>query len=373
MFECYDKIIGFTEDDCNCQQAGRPADYAESKSGLFLDGITQVASLVGLAPCDSDIWKVLTKGRDEGTRQFVGDTNALLAKAYRLQRKALKEEVLGQVKHKDVHSPDKNYAVVTMECAPVKSGYMTLNKIGGVFSGTGDVTVHIKNNLGDTIGTPFVISTTPDTYSTVDVNLELPLYSKYLKPLRYHFYYLFEAGNEPKATELDCGCGNWKPNFSYSNPYYLNVGGHKSAPWADYVMVGGHEIDSVAELDTFDDDTPALSRKMYGLSFDVDFGCKVNEVVCKDAMDFNGNPLALSVAMAIRFATAIHVGNELLKSDILTRPNMLARDEWEEAILEWKESYAEHVNYIVGEIDYTANDCLECKDVEQLTSMGLFA
>ena len=112
---------------------------------------------------------------------------------------------------------------------------------------------------------------------------------------------------------------------------------------------------------------------MYGLTLEVDLGCKVDEVLCEDALDFVSNPLALSIALAIQYKAAALLADEILRSPLINRENMVNREEWEEDALVWTEKYNDHVNYIVDEADRTANDCLACKDVLGFTRKGLFS
>ena len=238
MYECYDKIIGLSETDCDCTATDRPTDYNVSNSGLFLDELASVSSLVALAKCDKTVWDLLQKAVSGGLKQFVADSNALLGKKYRLKRKAVSGQVLGQIKAKDVYQPSKNYGVVTISCSPVRGGFMRLKNIGGVFEAAGTISVELRDNVNGLLNT-FTLNTIADKHVTTPVDLMLPTYSKYMQPLEYFLVYQFGNANRPKDTEISCGCGGWTPSFNRDNPHYKNVGGHKSAPWADYVMVGG--------------------------------------------------------------------------------------------------------------------------------------
>lgn len=369
MYECYTHIIGLSQSDCECTADERPADYNVSKSGLYLDELANVGTLVSLAECDKTIWDIMGNAVTGGVKQFVADTNALLGRKYRLKRNAVTGEVLGQIKHKDTYQPAKNYAVVVLSCSPVRGGFMRLRKIGGTFRETAPVSVELRDNVNGLLRT-FTLNATADRHATTDVNEIFPLYSKYMQPLEYYLVYQFDANNLPADTEINCGCGGWTPIFNREQPYYRNVGGHKAAPWADYVMVGGREVNSLSELD---DEVGTMSNKMFGLTVETDFGCKVDEVLCEDRLDFKGNPLALSMALAVQYAAGVKVANRVLRSSALNRENMINGDEWEEAIVEWQEKYNEHVNYIVSQSDITANDCLACKDIIGLTRKGLFS
>lgn len=370
MYDCYDNIVGLSSSDCACTEDNRPTNYNESASGLFLDELANISRLVALGECAAPVWDILEKALSGGVKQFVADTNALLGKKYKLKRKAVSGQVLGQIKSPDIFTPSKNYAVLTLSCAPVRGGFMRLRKIGGVFSQAGAVTVDLYNNV-DGLLSSHPITTVADRHATTAaLNIELPLYSKYLQPLQYYFVYQFDELNPPKDTSLTCGCGGWSPTYNTSNPYYNNINSHRAAPWSDYVMVGGREINSLDELE---DEVESQNNTMFGLTLEVDFGCKVNEVLCEESMDFIGNPLALSMALAIQYAAGIKVANEVQKSALITWENMVQPEEWDESILEWQTKYNEHVNFIVAQADYTTNDCLACNNVMGLARKGLFA
>ncbi len=370
MFECYDNIIGLAQEECACISTDRPADYATSQSGLYMDDLVLISSLVGLKDCDqTSIWPILTRARKAAISQFVADTNALMGQKYRPRRAPARDQVLGQIKAKTVESPTEALAVVAIECAPIRSGKMTISKLGAVFSGSGLVSVGLYNNVDGLLST-HEITTVADTYTTITLDLELPLYSKYCTPLIYYFVYTFDAGNLPRANKISCGCSGWTPTYNSAAPYYLDKKTRRGAPWASYVMVGGTEITDIVELE----DTPsAMTSKMHGLVFEVDFSCDVSEVLCKDSLDFESNPLAQSMAFAIYYLTAALVASSVLSSDKLTRSNMINSEDWEDSLIEWQAKYNEHTNYIASQANYTANDCLTCRDVLGMTTQGLFS
>jgi len=372
MYECYENIIGFTDRDCECQTTGRPDDYSESKSGLQLDELASIDGLLGVAMCDQTMWGILTASRNNAIKRVVADSNALLGKKYRLNRKPSLGQVIGQVKKKQDYTPTKSYAVVRVACDQIRGGVMRLTALGGLFNASGSVEVNIYTNVNPytPIETITLNITTPNIYATEDVSLELPMFSKYADILEYYFVYEFDSNMKPKATTADCGCGAKAPAFNYDSPTFRNRNHSAKIEWANFVMVGGLEIDNLTELE----ELPAKqSSDMFGLAIEADFICLVNEVICKDTLDFKGNPLALSLAFTVLYATAINVGEKILKSSLLNREGMLNHEAWEDSITQWVSKYNEHINYIVSHADYTANDCLGCKSLFDLGRKGLFA
>lgn len=369
MFECYNNIVGFTSRECDCTSSGRPADYNESKSGLYIDDLAPIDRLVNLAPCDSDMWKILTAARGNAIKKLVADSNALLASKYSLKRQSAHNQFIGEIKSNELVNHEKSYSVVRIVCSPIRGGRMIIRNVGVLSEDPGDIQFKILNNLGDVVqALTNIESVVSNKYKTATIDLELPLYSKYVDQLEY--YVMILDTWQLKATKVNCGCGNFTPSFNTDNPYYNAIGTHKNYEWADYVIVGGHQVDSESELDDLPNKT---GNDMWGIGLEIDFSCKVNEVICEKTLDFQGNPLAMSLALAVNYLSAVNVGEAIIKSDLLNRANMLGIEEWEDSIVVWNEKYNEHINYIVSNVDHTANDCLTCKDFLQMTRQGLFA
>ena len=371
MYECYENIVGISSIDCDCLAENRPEDYNESQSGLFLDDMAPIKSLINLNQCDETIWSLLVRTRDRAIKKVFADSNALLGKKFGLKRRIARQQVLGTIKAKDIFENTKNYAVVRLACSPIRGGVMELINGGGIFSGTGDVEVEIYDNVTGLLNS-YTISTLPNQYSSTPLNIELPLYSKYTSELEYYFVYAFDQANMPKDNKLDCGCGGWVPFFNKTSPYY-NLQIKRKPTWADYIMLCGLEINSLTEITGEDELISTCNNEMYGLSLELNFSCKLNEVVCETPLDFIGNPLAMSLGFAVQYIWAKYVADAIVKSDLLNRENMVNRDRWEEDSEEWNEKYMQHVNYIVDNVDHTANDCLKCKNLLELGRKGIFA
>ena len=372
LFEPYKNIIGFTSIDCTSQQTGRPVDYNVSKSGLFLNDIAEINKAVNFDNCGASFWEALESCRKVAIEQFVGDTNALMAKLYRPRRKQESDLVLGETKSKDVYDNNfKNYAVIRYACAPIRGGYMRVNAVGGAFDQDGEnITVIVYDSLGNTHGS-YTFTTQRNAHVIDDTTvLELPMFSKYCETLEYYFVYIHNVNSMARDTKLVCGCGSWVPKFDLRTPYN-QMGIKKPVNWANYVMVGGVDIDSVDELNYLGEDVPTADNNMRGLTVDVDFFCMPSEIVSN--LDYAANPLALSTAIAIKYKTAVLFAQKLLSGDDLELPNLVHSEDWETFGAEWQEKYNEQTNYVAANLDLTANDCLRCKDVIELTKVGAFS
>ena len=366
MFECYDNIIGFSSFECECQADNRPEDYNVSHSGLYLDELTSIGKLVS-GECDRNMWAALISAYKAGIKRLVSDSNALLLKNYALKRQPAKDQIIGQIKARDTYNPNKNYALVRLACNPIRSGYFTLNGLGTLFEASGAVTVGLYNNIDGHLEDFELTTTANKLHKNPLTDKNYPLHSKYADCLQYFLVYEFDENNRPKDNKVNCGCGT-ALNFNLNKPYFLN--GYRAAPWTNFVMASGGEINSLTELEDLE---ITGKNNLMGLIIDAHFHCKVNETVCKDSLDFVGNPLALSLAHAAQYIIGIEVAKAALRNPELDPQALINRDIWEENMAEWQDNYNEHINYIVSEISLTGTDCLTCKDILKITRRGLFA
>mgnify|MGYP000663404385 CR=1 FL=1 len=367
MYDCYNNIIGLSNIDCDCEDVERPEDYDVSLSGLYISSLAPVSALV--QKCSQTIWDQMNTARDEAVKAFVADTNALIGKKLQLKRPLVYNSVVGEIKSKYTYSASKNLGVIRIACCPIRSGVMKLNSLGTVFSTVGAFTVDLYDNVDGFIES-IPVTTATNKVVTI-VGDEYPMYSKYVDVLEYYLVFTFDDNNKPKDTKIDCGCGStWVPKFDTGTPYYNSTRLRKRMEWASYCMVGSVEIDSVAELD---DMPTTMSNKMMGIFLDMDFGCKISEILCKDSLDFQSNPLALSMALAIQYRAAMFVADVVSRPDVLTRDNMIDGDSWDEDYLMWREGYNQQVNFVASQVNHQNTDCFSCRDVLGMTRQGLFS
>jgi hypothetical protein len=249
------------------------------------------------------------------------------------------------------------YAGVVMRCNPIKSGVMVINSIGTLMNFTGTVDVTIYDNLNTNHGT-YTLNTTVDTFvnNVLPAPLTLPLYSDYVDVLEYYLIYTLGA-TQPRNNKLDCHCHSFKPIYNLQFPYYTKAK-PKEYGWANYVMVGGVETDSLDFMNL------GLSGNHYmnGLTLTAEFGCKVGEVLCMDEMNFEFDPIAGAIAHAVLYRSAFHLADMILTTSEINRQSLMNREQLVEYQKEWVLKYNEMITYIVENLDLSKSDCIECRD-----------
>lgn len=355
---CYDYIIGLSRTECDCHdpKTGYELDYDTSFSGLYLDEVHPLNNLIGLENCDNqDIWRIMALARERAVTTFVADTNALISKNYKLRYRPY-TGVIGRIRHNKDLNLGSTYAGVIFRCNPIKSGVMVINAIGTLFNFTGTVDVTIYDNLNNNHGT-YTLNATTDTFVVNTIaSLTLPLFSDYVDTLEYYFIYTLGA-NQPRNNDLSCNCHSFKPYYNLQSPYYTKAK-PKEYGWANYVMVGGVECDS---LDFMNLDLSG-GKYMNGLTMGVEFRCKVGEALCKDELDFIGDPIAGAIAHAVLYRASYHLADAIITTGEINRQSLMNREQLVAYQMEWVTKYDEMKTYIVENLDVTKSDCIECRD-----------
>ena len=135
-------------------------------------------------------------------------------------------------------------------------------------------------------------------------------------------------------------------------------------------MVGGWSGD---DLVSFDSSSTTAGGYMNGLLFEVEFGCKLQEVICNDSLDFDNNVMAITLAFLVRYKAGEYLLTDLIMSSKLNRETMINVETANGLIGFYQTKYKEYIDVIMKQIDIKATDCFECVDFIQMTKRGIFA
>ena len=362
--DCYDQIIGLYNGDCDCLD-GRPLDYNESDSGLYISDLLEPKFIDGLLNCDQgdSVWEMMEDVRDLSIRYFIADSNALLLKSNKLKRNPFKGGIGLSTYTKDRTLTALDYAGVRLYSPLIRSGFIKIKKIGLLLNTTTAINLFIYNRNGELLHT-IPLNATANVHTINDItDITLPLYDEHLDYIEYHIFYQVN-GFQPKNNQLHaCStCQKHKPGWGH---WYYD---HKH-PWIHWVNVAGFNSTGLPDFDT----TLTGYDYLNGLTFQVEIGCMVGEVFCKDALDFDSNTLAAAMAVAIQHKAGIEFISKVLRSQNLNRHILAWREQLTKDRDEWVKTYQDMITYISDNIDIEANDCFECKDVIEMIHGGIFA
>ena len=359
QLDCFDNIIGLSRTLCSCYDSNKPADYNTSLSGLYLDELMPLTAFKSLLNCENgnEIWTLLDRSREQAILNFRADANALLLKNYKLKRKPFYGHI-GKIKYSDALTiTTGDWVGIRIFCADVVSGVLKIKNIGALFSETGSFTLYIYNNMNELVDT-VTINTVANTHTSNDiVDIELDLHSDYVENLEYYLIYQ-KNGLTPKNNIVDClSCPKY--TFDTCNPIFKWSQTNKQYGWAEYCMVGSFKRTDISDLSDLDSIT---GDYMYGLTLEVELKCKIAEVWCKDELDFESNPIARAMALAIRFKSGELFLNDVMLSSNINYERLINGEAHNKAREIFAEKYAEMMEYISENVDVYATDCFECKD-----------
>jgi len=359
---CYDYVVGLYQGDCDCLN-GRPADYNVSDSGLYLSDLLEPKMIDGLLNCDQgdSVWELMDDVRDLAIRYFIADSNALLMKGNKLRRQPYYGGIGLSTYTRSLSIANGYYAGVKMGFPLIRGGFINIKKIGLIFDTTVNINLLVYNRNGVLLHT-IPLSATANTHTVNDItDITLPLYDDYLDCIEYYFIYVVN-GFEPKNNGFCCSCDKTIPCWGT----YIY---HNKRPWSHWMNIGGYTGSALPDFMLQE----GVSSNMNGLTFNVEIGCTVGEVFCEDGLDFQGNTLAQAMAIAIQKLSGALFVDKIMTSMNLNRAVMIDREQLQKSKEEWKASYNEMIAYITDNIDITANDCFECRDIIEMIQGGIFS
>jgi len=357
--DCLNTIIGLSRAVCSCDVTP-PDGYNTSDSGLYLDEIApfDAALRVSNCGCTSDDWTAMVNARAEAIKTFQADLLAMLMTRYKPRRNGF-EGTIGEARANGAVQQQGTYGGIRIGCHSIRGGALRIRKVGGIFSATGAVTLTLYNSLNAVVQT-VTLNAVAGAHTTVAVDWTLPLHIPYAARAEYFLVYQYNSGNAPRQNNLSCGCGGWTPWFDWSRTMWQASEHAGSRSWANWLMVGGWWGNDLTSFDNCS--TSSNAYNMNGLTLDVSLGCDVSSAVCggRASLDYDRDPLALSMAFAVRYKAADLLIMNILRSEKLVRSAQTNREALAEARREYLIKYNEAANYIAANLNVENNDCLAC-------------
>jgi hypothetical protein len=361
---CYDNIIGIARADCPCFDSAPPNGYNTSKSNIYLADLKPLDALGGYSECGAgSIWEIMEQAIEEATQIFISDTNSALMQNFKSRKTPFKGQI-GEASARELFTTDNTYAGIRLAVCPTRGGIMRITAIGTVFSAAGLLSLKIHNSLNEEVWAGTVNTANGFELTQITPPIELPTYIDFDDRHEYFLTYTHNPSNPAKRNGVNsCGCGGFRPTFSKQSPMWQRA--HTGAnTWANWVMVGGWEGNTLTD---FDQASSMATTQLNGLALQVELGCDISQIVCNGELNFNTDPLALSIAFAIRYKSAELLGQKIIAGTALTRENVINREAWQMSSKDWQAAYEKAVLYIAENATVENNDCLTCKDPYGMT------
>lgn len=367
--DCLHNIIGLSQTTCECFEDGKPLDYNESLSGLYLDQTEglEINVIDSIKDCaQGGVWDIMSRARDNAILGFKADVLGLLLTKYKQKRQPF-SGVIGSAKFKSNLNLNYTFAGQRLYMNNIIGGVLKIKRIGLLFGGNYSFDIEFRNELDES---PFAVYTVESENGKLKWNniedLELPMNLETDDNPNYYITYSVN-GMLPKDSNNGCGCGSsvYKYYWNTQRPSFKT---YQKDRWSEFVMITG-----IVGNDLNDRENWGTTQYNNGIFLDVEFKCSVSDLVCGESMDFENNPIAIAMAWAVRYKAAFYLLDSILASPEINRFTMMDRERLMQKKNTYNQLYQERIEWISGEINYQSNDCLTCDDFNDIVKVGILA
>lgn len=368
--ECLDNVIGLSETTCDCFTSGMPYDADTSKSGLYLDQLEGLTLDIAksIEDCEQGgLWDLMARDRSNATKAFKADMLSSLLSKYKQKRQPF-SGIIGSTKWKTNLDLPNTYSGVRIFSANIIGGIMSLKRIGLLFDNAYTFDVSIYNDLEPGPLATYSVTTNPNALTWFNLASVLNLDMNDTSSENPNYYLIYTvSGKKPKDIKAGCGCS------SSVYHYYWNINSpqfrsYEKDRWSEYIMLTGINGDDISDRENW-----GTTSYLNGLVLDVEFKCKVNDLICSDDMDFTSNGVAIAMAYALRYKAGFLLIDSILASGQINRYTMMDRERLMQKKNTYNKEYQDRIEWITDEINWKANDCLACKDFDDILKVGIFS
>lgn len=358
---CLSNIIGLSRTECDCFTDNMPTDASVSESGLMLDELEGLNLNMLRSDDCSGLWDMLEQAKREAITQTRIDLLSCIASNANLRRRPFNGVAGEWYEAKNILNK-KTYAAMRMRFAPNSGGFARIKRIGAKFDTTGTIDLHLYS----------IHESSP--IATVTINTEagklvwndFPFFISDLSiqsGLSPEYFLVYQSPFKPYNTVSSCGCGIMKPVWDEAAPCYNRLHQSSEYGWSAYMMIGGGTGDSLTNMAEW-----RYTKELYGLVLDIELGCDTRQTLCKDSLNYESDPYAITLANAVRYKAG-----EYLMMKIRSKPNpnyytLVIPDMLPELQDRYKSEYDNRIfNYLCPELSSHQNinrfaDCYVCKD-----------
>lgn len=334
---CLTGVVGVADTDCECFEGGRPEDYNEATSGLYLHQLVDMDVLAQAYNCPSrTVWQAGQAAIDEATLSFQANISHCWAGKHKPR-----EKWSGLIGQRDCPRPVNLSAGVAglaiVPNAAVVDGEMVITSIGTLFTHTGTITVRVYDQLADTFIYEVNLDTTANTFqgNVLGSPIVLPFTASDGVSARY--WLLYDAtGIKPKEGECNCGCSSRH---------------HRMREWANVYGVRGNGAENRREF--------SLESIHMGLLPTATFQCNTEAGICKEELDFATDPHAAVMAEAIWYLAASLVHGKIRRTVRAVPAAFVSQEEIEADRQKFAAEYSARVKSLCDTMQ--PGSCYECK------------
>lgn len=357
---CLTYFVGLSSKSCNCTILDRPAQYADSSSGYFLDDMVHGIKLQwanSVADCgDNGLWGILAKAREEGIKQFLEAFTQEVANNKKEHYTSYRGIVGNPKQSSYLMSVNNSTPFVGVEIRPAKrvGAEFRLRELSICTNSSSPITVEIYSSQN--FVTPIFSHITTGAVGArryVAVNEDLPLNDAFGNAITYYVVYERVNGLLCYDNQFSCGCGG------------------ENKDWQNWVSGGGFQVQGLADLEqrVNSDTLNATDNATYSILLNGTLTCNVHDIFCK--LDPAEEGYAKVVAKCIQLFSINALLTYIGKSD---RVNYYTLMNAEIMAGQYKSNLNEikkRMLYLVQNIPSELTDCYICGDANTMRKTSI--
>lgn len=378
--DCLRELVGLSDQDCNCYDTGKPTDWNNSNSGIFLTDELPVNFVGSAEDCvQGGVWDILEKARNRAIKDVLRD---YAANVYMYHSQGFAPYPVSDTTNEQRIGAYKNNGSLAFSSLAGVAGVMFYpRKIKGGRAVVRGIDLKLDNLVGEKIDFFIadnyrgIIYAENKTYTSngdfVRIEFKTPTvleFDNVDSDLKYFIGYEVKDTARYANNEIIGGCcGRTGPTY---NPFLS---------YFDNQQIYGFEA---ASNDIADLNTP-LSSNSYarGLRLDMSLTCDVFAWLCalsSDPTDItqngaNGEGIRFGMMLAdlIRAAATQYIAKRILQSQNINRITMLSAESINDIMMQQADIYNKGIKYLARETPHWANDCLNCKQDKTISKNSI--
>lgn len=341
--DCFENIIGISRTDCECFSDEFNSGAAISKSGLYMDELSESPFKLsdikaGMSLCDG-LQVKMEKARANAITYFREALFRGMSAKYSQSAEPYSGYIGGHAFTKNF-SVGADYAGIVLNAKKMHGATLTLKQIDTYFAQTSsfNVSVYVDDVLMETI--PVESTAGEKKMNELSTPLQLPLTDENGTPYRYKIVYQTD-GLTPKDNTIGCGCG------------------HESK-LDKFFQRSGVIFNDINQIST--------TGYAYGLSLVVNVSCGSDEIICSAY----GNDAFFKVTAeaAIQRKAVEFLIIDLLSSKVINRETMTNREAMAANKAYLHNKFKNDVQWLAENMKIPAGGCFACNPQQKTISIG---
>lgn len=372
---CFKNFIGLSRTTCNCF-GSPPSEYNVSLSNLYIDELEgqQLRMQDALDDCnDGSLWMFLYEARQQAVKAVKSDLIVGIAAANRLKRLPFQGLLGGFEQQSGPQLFDEILCGRRWIMNPIKGGKVIVKGVWVNTASTTTFNLGLYNNLSDTALVVLDVDSEAGKwkYNQFSTPMALPNFDPQVSHLNYYWIFSPIMSGTVYRNQIHCGCGGTTPSYDCGYPTFPE---NMDNVWNSFLMDLGVRGNVISDRANWRKDI----SEAYGLRFDVQTYCNIDQTICSDALNFESSEIPMQIAEMLQLKSGYYINSRLLSIPEPSSFTTALREQMERDRSFYFSSYNQKLASTVELFSSDDNirmfsDCFTCRDVHSFRKSSILA